>query len=477
MTKKKQTKPKRRTNYTYAKEYESAKATRHNMIRDLVINQRRFDILSEYVLGYDPQPFHLEMMDFQESNQEGMILGWRGAAKTTYLTITTCIGEILCDPNVRILICSDAAEQAKTFLRAVKLHFERNEELREIFGDYCLNAPKWADNEIIVNKRSSFAAEATITTIGYGSTLPGRHFDLTLCDDLITKDNAQTEGQRKKVHDWFYDTLLPCVQSPNGRLYVIGTRWHEEDLYGWLQDEDYADAFIIFSVLDEDDRSVWEDVFPTARMHRIRKGNLRAFELQYMCKPGENLGGIFTPEHFRYYEHLPAEVFKWQGVDLAIGQGSQHDHFAHCTIGVHKTSRDIYLIDYRKTKITFPRQVSFVANRWEEHRDVIRVVIESNSYQLALKQQMRESHPEVPVMGHPTIKDKVARAEQLSYYFTDRPLNVRRGHHEFIRLMCGFPSKKGSKDVMDALEIAIGRGLKGARKTRTRNLGLIGGRR
>ena len=117
---------------------------RYDQIRELVTVHRRFDVLAKYVLGYDPQPHHVAMLAFQDETPEGMILGFRGAAKTTYCTIARSIGEILCNPDVRILFASDAADQAKTFLREVKQHFESNETLRDIFGDFVIGAKVWA---------------------------------------------------------------------------------------------------------------------------------------------------------------------------------------------------------------------------------------------------------------------------------------------------------------------------------------------
>ena len=450
---------------------------RFEQVRDAVVNMGCFDLLASHVLQYRPESHHLEMMQFQDTFREGMILGWRGAAKTTYCTITRAIGEILCNPNIRILFACDAAEQAKTFLREVKSHFERNELLKSVFGDYVTNAPKWADSEIIVNRRSSHAKEATITCAGTDTTLPGRHFDLILADDLVSEDNSQTKGQRDKVHDWFYRTLMPTMAMPYGRMYVIGTRWHEEDLYGWLLKEDYKDAHLIIPVLDADERSIWEDMFPTDRMHRIRKGNLSAFELQYMCTSGTAIGGIFTPDHFETYEELPHDVFWWQGVDLAVTQKQTADLFAHCTVAIHKETKQPYLIDYRAMRIPFPKQIPFIAKKFEEHPSTIRVVIESNAYQLAASQQIRYQYPHIPVYPKHTATDKIARANQLAGILGEKGIHIKRGHHGFLRHFCALRPIRGDlskpNDLFDAFYLAVMQGLRGARKKRREEPGLI----
>lgn len=463
--------------------YQSTIEKSYAAIRELVLEHDRIDVLCKYVLGYDPEDFHREMLDWQMGNDEGLLLAFRGAAKTIYCNTAYCIWAILKNPNVAILLTADAAEQAKTFLRDIKGHFERNQKLRAIFGDYCTGAKKWADGEIIVNRRDTIRKESTVTCIGHETTLPGRHFDIIIADDLVTEENSRTDGQREKMKTFFYKTLMPCLSpkmtcggcfdGERGRLFVIGTRYHESDLYGWLQENDYANATKIIGVLDEDDCSIWESMFPTERLHKLRRGHLAVFETQYMCVTGKMLGGIFNPSHFEYYDDLPADVFKWQGVDLASGQKAHNDCFAMVTIAIQKQTKETYLIDRLQQKITFPRQVETIANRWRQHPDVVRVVVEANGYQLVMSQQLREKFADVPVYPRYTLKDKVARAEQVALYATEKPIRVRRGSHDgFVRHLCAFPNGR-YKDTFDAFEIALAQGLRGAKKRRRDEPGLI----
>lgn len=450
-----------------------AKEQRRAQIRKLVVEHRRFDVLARYVLGLDPQPHHLRMMDFISTHTEGMVLGWRGAAKTKYCTITQAIGEIVCDPDVTILFASNAADQSKLFLTEVKNHLQKNEELRAIFGDFHTGAERWTDTEIRVAGRRSLEKESTIMCAGMDTVLPSRHFRLIIADDLVTDENSSTAGQRQKVHDYFYRTLLPCCAMPDGRMFIVGTRWHDEDLYGWLLEEDYKDSSITIPVLDDDDQSVWPEVFPTARMHRIRKGNLGAFELQYMCRSGKSLGGIITPDHFDYYDELPADVFVWQGVDPAISQQDQNANFAHVTVAIDKARKRPWLVDFVDKKMVFPEQVTYIVKQFDLHPEAVRVVVESNAYQLALAQQLKADGPHVPVLPRWTIRDKVARANQLAGVVGEKGIMIRRHHHRFLRSLCAVP-KSGRWDLFDAFYIAVMQGLKGARRRRRgERVGLI----
>lgn len=472
--------------HVYSTGYASAKEARRAKIRELVLVHRRIDIFAEFVVdrchqdppgGDAPLWFHIEMMEHQDQHKEGMILSFRGARKSHYCTETRILFEIVCNPDIRILLASDAAGQSKTILRGVKSHFEKNEELKATFGDYVIGADKWADDEIIVSKRTKVGLkEPTVHAIGTETALPSRHYDIILGDDIVTDDNSQTDGQRAKLHNWFYKTLLPCLE-PQGRLWLIGTRWHEEDLYGWLSDDkrggDYVDSTFTLGVLDEElDESVWEDQFPTERMHRIRRGNLSAFELQWMCRAGVSMGGLFTQEHFKIYDTLPMEWFKWQGVDLAVSQKDRNAFFAHSTIAVTKQSKDVFLISFREIRLKFPQQIKFLNDRFDDHPDTVRVGIEANAYQQAMVQMMQYLSPHIPVQGVWTSKDKIVRANQLTTIFgPDKPIYVLKQHQRFVRRMCAFPN--GPKDLFDSFDLAVTMGMRGVKKRRGKEVGLI----
>ena len=222
---------------------ETVREQRHAEIRKLVLQEGRIDILAEEVLGYAPHWHHLEMMDFQDALDECLILAWRGAAKTTYLTITRCIFEILRDPNTSILIASAASGQAQDILRGIKRQFMQNLELRAIFGDYVTGAEQWSETAITIPQRTDYGIkEPTIFAVGTETALPSRHFKIVILDDVVKEENSQTAAQREKLQVWFYKTLLPCKARPDGKLWVLGTRYHQDDLYGYLQQEDYRNA-------------------------------------------------------------------------------------------------------------------------------------------------------------------------------------------------------------------------------------------
>ena len=97
-----------------------------------------------------------------QMHQEGMVLAWRGGAKTTYCNVATCLTELIRDGNIRICIASNGLDQSKTILRQVKSHIEDNEKFIRIFGDLKSGGKVWTESEITINTRTSHAGEPTV---------------------------------------------------------------------------------------------------------------------------------------------------------------------------------------------------------------------------------------------------------------------------------------------------------------------------
>jgi hypothetical protein len=79
-----------------------------------------------------------------------------------------------------------------------------------------------------------------IISVGVGSALTGRPLDVLIVDDPI-KDAHQADSTvyRQRVKDWFQSVANTRIAGRN-IIIVIQTRWHEDDLTGWLIAEDDA---------------------------------------------------------------------------------------------------------------------------------------------------------------------------------------------------------------------------------------------
>lgn len=76
---------------------------------------------------------------------------------------------------------------------------------------------------------------------GVGGPITGKGFHLGVIDDpLKNAEEAESETIRAKQKEWYQSTFY-TREEPGGAIVVIQTRWHEDDLSGWLLEEERAE--------------------------------------------------------------------------------------------------------------------------------------------------------------------------------------------------------------------------------------------
>ncbi len=69
---------------------------------------------------------------------------------------------------------------------------------------------------------------------GVGGPATGKGFHLGIVDDPIKDAKEAASGTiRERIKDW-YSSVFATREEPGGAIVVVQTRWHEEDLAGWL---------------------------------------------------------------------------------------------------------------------------------------------------------------------------------------------------------------------------------------------------
>jgi len=448
-------------------------------LRDVIIEGRRLDILSEVVLGHTLKPFHKSLQRFQFRHPHSLQLAFRGAGKTTCCTIARAIWYILRDPNVRILIASKTHDFAKDMLKEIKGHLESNERLISIFGAQKADSSdprslKWNTEAIEVVGRDRPMKEPTITTVGAEGQVVGKHYDVILCDDLVDEDNSRTPYMRDRVRTFFYKTLVPTLE-PDGELHILGTRYHYDDLYGHLMRHEMKGSHQIVRALDDEERSPWPEKFSPEFFKKLRRSaGTIIFNSQYQCDTEAMKGEIFDYDWMIEceLEDVPAGALRFIGVDLAISEKEKADKFAMVLIAIH--GRTIYVIKHFAAHLTFGKQTQKIFE-WFDEYDPVSIGIESNAYQAALAQHVKETRPDVRVTQLITSKDKVTRAWKLSQRFEAQEVRIVKGvNAALIEHLVLFPGHR-FKDIFDALDLAVTVGYRRRRRRsgRRKEIGLL----
>jgi predicted phage terminase large subunit-like protein len=155
--------------------------------------------------------------------------------KSTLITYGLTIQEILRNPEITACILSYNRPTAKFFLWQIKREFETNGLMKGLFPDVCWQkpeseSPRWSMDEGIIVNRKSNRREATVEAWGLVDGQPtGRHFDLLIYNDVVTKDSVTTpEMIQKTTRAWEMSLNLGAI---GGRRRIEGTRYHFHDTY------------------------------------------------------------------------------------------------------------------------------------------------------------------------------------------------------------------------------------------------------
>jgi len=450
-------------------------------LKKQIIENNRIDLLATEILGYIVKPFHFSMMKFQFLHPNNLQLVYRGSGKTSICTVTKSVHVLLKDPNLRILIASKTTGNAESFLKEIKAHFEKD-KLVEMFGTYYDRNRKWDNREIEIAQRTKITKESTITCIGIDGTVVSKHYDIIFSDDLVDQNNSLTEYMREKTKDFYYSAICPTLEPPDknvphrGEHHRQGTRFHYNDLYGHLIENELAEHYQRIMGINELGQTVWPEKHSPEWFEQQRKelGIIR-FNAQYLCDAEYMKGKIFSYDDCQLIkkDDLPKEISYYMGIDLAIGEKDQNDNFVIVIIG--KKDDFYYLVDFYEGQIRFSDQTKKIRSYYQKY-DPVKALIETNAYQEAQYQNLKDKYPDMRIKPKKQNRDKISRAWKRSSDFDDKRVFILDTPKSYIAIerLVLFPDGAGSKDFFDALDLAFSASKMKNKKRREHEPGLFG---
>ncbi len=214
------------------------------------------------------------------------------------------------DVDFRSLLCRATIKDAKSSLRGVCDAIEQNPTYVDVCGAREGKYVEWTKEYITRGGRSVPFNEPTIDTSGLDSSKNGAHLDLVICDDLVHESNFESanimEDARAKVI-----SMLPVMED-TASMIVIGTRWGDNDVYGWIIDEDEKRVMagdapmwhkIIWGAYNEQNKARFPKILPEGAIEafraRISPKMFSSWILNECRAEGEN---IFTLAYIRYFD-------------------------------------------------------------------------------------------------------------------------------------------------------------------------------
>jgi predicted phage terminase large subunit-like protein len=243
-------------------------------------------------------------------------------------------------PHKSVIAASYNSDLAADFGRQVR-NIVNTREYANLFQT------KLAEDSRAANRWNTSDGGAYVAA-GVGTAITGRGADILLIDDPVKdREEADSEIQRQKVWDWYTSTAYTRL-APGGRIIVIQTRWHEDDLSGRLIAEQAkgGDKWDILELpaITSDGKALWPEFYPLESLERTRRVlPARDWSALYQQRPAPDEGAYFKREWFRYYDDKPAQLRTYGASDYAVTDGDG-DYTVHVVIGVDADD-NIFVLD------------------------------------------------------------------------------------------------------------------------------------
>ena len=256
-------------------------------------------------------------------------------AKTSLITLSFPFWLIYMKPTLDILIVNYSQGLADDFGVILRQLFIDNTDVLQDRGIYLSDKEHAKSKFRFENKNGELLG--SIKLVGVGGPITGRNVDICICDDLIKGFSDCTPTLLDKLYSWYQNILIPRLE-PWSKLFMLGTRWHSQDIIGRLMEEQPDKyRFITLKALNDDGTCIWPNRYTPEffEERRFEVGD-RVFEAQYQGQPLDLTGSFFNTDYLRFEEHTRANYTYGQTVrswDLAYSdesKGQVNDSTASC---------------------------------------------------------------------------------------------------------------------------------------------------
>ncbi|WP_346947350.1 phage terminase large subunit [Clostridium sp.] len=220
------------------------------------------------------------------------------------------------------------------------------------------------------------ATSPTGTATGFGASI-------MMIDDLIkSSEEANNANTLEKHWDWFTNTMLSRLEE-GGKIIVIMTRWHSEDLAGrvlnWCKEKNKKYKHVSMKAISEDGKMLCYEVLSySSAMDKKSAMGADIFSANYQQEPIDLKGRLYSS--FKTYNDIPRDD---KGNPLFVCIHSYCDTADDgadylCNIVYGEYNNEAYVLDVVYTQESMETTEGKVAAALYEN-DVNKAIVESNN--------------------------------------------------------------------------------------------------
>ena len=385
------------------------------------------------------------------------------------------------DPDRQLAIASYSQTFARKFGREIR-RIMADPKYRYIFPGTKLAEPADKGYTNSADVAEVVGRSGSLILAGRGAGLTGMPVDILIMDDLYKNaEEANSPIIRDSVVEWYKSVAETRLHNDSQQL-IVFTRWHQEDLVGWLESQGLVDELTHRDQLKDanpdrwlkinfpaikvgqptdldpraEGRAFWPERHSLKRLQAKQREDEEMFASMYQGDPKPSKGLLYEGG-FNEYDYLPEAIVE----RIAYGDTADQGKDYLCLIcGVKDKAQNVYVTDVLYTQdgqeVTEPLGAEMLARNLVEQ-----AWIESNaggrSYARNVSAILEASKARVTVRWFAQTKNKEARILTNSAGIRQKvymPRGWRQKWPEFARHLLEFRKNfraNSHDDAPDAL--------------------------
>lgn len=388
----------------------------------------------------------------------------RGFAKTTFIKLLVCWFVVYDLVNFVLVVCS-TEPLAENFLADVS-DMMSQPNMVAVYGNW---EGTLAINNAKLKKGMYRRRTVVLAAIGSGTSVRGLNIaherpDFILCDDMQTRENAESDTESLHLLNWFVGTLLKCVSPEFAVVGYLGNMYPQNCILYKLKENPYWTTLITGCILS-DGRSLWEELHPLKALYESFK-NDEAFGLAHIWFAEMMNDPILERLVLLPKGKLPTPLERPEDIQPEAGflivdpAGFKSSADDNVILGVHIMNGKPYARGMRVGKFT-PKEVIENSVQLADDLGVRVIFVESTAYQQTLLFWFTEELKRLGLQEHyiikelsPKNKNKDSRIRVFIQELLSETVYIveHDTRHKFVYQALSYKlgKKKNVDDVLDA---------------------------
>lgn len=386
---------------------------------------------------------HEEWDDLIAEYRRICVLAPRDHGKTFFFDFAYPIWKVFYGPRSKGFIFSSTKPQAERILMDIIEELESNPKLKWLVPE---------KKKIWSNSHIQLANGAHIYARGFGTRVRGGHPQWIVVDDGLNDETAYSDVVRKKQNDYFFAAISNMI-TPGGQIIVVGTPFHQDDLYAHLKKNSEYEFRQCQAVVDKaGEQALWPERYSwDLLMAKQREIGSIKFQREFQCVPIADEMSLFPSylfigepvEQFTLKLGMPLEYWTkhvgitgvYTGVDFAMSASVRADYTVIWTMGVDKYGNRWLMDIVRGHGLPYQQQLSLINSVGRRYKPGL-IYCEANQAQRIFGDELiRTTDLPIKLFITGAAKNTLDKGvPSLRVLFENRKLRIPRGDERSVVL-------------------------------------------